>query len=118
MSNQSAIFGEVFLDAIRQAVREEISAAGNGHKENGLLTPEELAGKLKIPISWVYEQSRQNRIPTHRIGRYIRFDLNEVLESQKKADNDERNQKSQRGKAQSQGSSESTAQAGQEKASS
>src|SRR5215510_4766149 len=117
MSSQSAIFGEVFLDAIRQAVREEISAAGNGHKENGLLTPEELAGKLKIPISWVYEQSRQNKIPVHRIGRYIRFNLVEVLESQKTNEgHDERNQKSQRGKAQSQGPSESTAKAGQEKA--
>jgi hypothetical protein len=46
-------FGEVFLEAIRQALREEISAVRNGHKENGLLTPEELAGKLKIPISWI-----------------------------------------------------------------
>jgi excisionase family DNA binding protein len=84
MSTQNSIFGEVFLDAIRQAVREEIQAAGNGRKEDGLLTPDELADKLKIPVSWVYEQSRQKKIPTHRIGRYVRFDLNEVLESQKK----------------------------------
>ena len=39
---------------------------------------------MNIPLSWVYEQSRQNQIPTHRIGRYIRFNLAEVLESQKK----------------------------------
>ena len=84
MSTQSSIFGEAFLEAIRQAVRKEIHAAVNGHKESGLLTPEELADKLKIPVSWVYEQSRQNKIPTHRIGRYIRFDLRQVLESQKK----------------------------------
>ena len=73
-----------YSNAIRQAVREEIQAAGNGHKESGLLTPEELAEKLKIPVTWVYEQSRQKKIPTHRLGRYIRFDLREVLESQKK----------------------------------
>ena len=48
-----------------------------------LLTPEELAKRLKVPISWVYEQSRQGNIPTHRIGRYIRFDLREVLANQK-----------------------------------
>lgn len=77
------MFGEAFLDAIRQAVREEIQALGNGRKEGGLLTPDELADKLKIPVTWVYEQSRQNKIPTHRLGRYIRFDLREVLESQK-----------------------------------
>jgi excisionase family DNA binding protein len=84
MSTPSSIFGEAFMAAIREAVRGEIQATGNGHKDSGLLTPEELAGKLKIPVSWVYEQSRQNKIPTHRLGRYIRFDLEEVLESQKK----------------------------------
>ena len=49
-----------------------------------LLTPEDLADRLKVPLSWVYEQSRQGKIPTHRLGRYIRFDLAEVLTSQKK----------------------------------
>jgi predicted DNA-binding transcriptional regulator AlpA len=49
-----------------------------------LLKPEELAQKLSMPVSWVYEQSRLGNIPTHRVGKYIRFDLSEVLESQKK----------------------------------
>jgi len=67
---------------VRDAVREAMTAKGNGAAE--LLEPEELAERLKVPISWVYEQSRHGAIPTHRIGRYIRFDLTEVLESQKK----------------------------------
>jgi hypothetical protein len=56
-----------FFDAIRRIVREEIKAAsnGNGHTAE-LFTPEELAEKLKVPRSWVYEQSRQGNIPTHR----------------------------------------------------
>jgi excisionase family DNA binding protein len=83
VSTQNSTFAEVFLDVIRQAIREEIQAAGNGHKESGLLTPDELADKLRIPVSWAYEQSRQGKIPTHRLGRYIRFDLQEVLESQR-----------------------------------
>ena len=71
---------DAMLDAFRQIVREEIAArAANGSRE--LLLPEELASRLKVPVSWVYEQSRQGNIPTHRIGRYIRFDLAEVLES-------------------------------------
>jgi hypothetical protein len=41
VNTQNSIFGEVFLDAIRQAVREEIQAAGNGRKEGGLLTPDD-----------------------------------------------------------------------------
>ncbi|MBI4527180.1 MAG: helix-turn-helix domain-containing protein [Deltaproteobacteria bacterium] len=76
---------ELLIHQIRQAVREEILAATaqNGHARE-LLTPEQLAERLKVPVSWVYEQSRQGHIPTHRIGRYIRFDLREVMESQKK----------------------------------
>jgi excisionase family DNA binding protein len=77
MSEQNPF--DAMLESFRQIVREELATT-----PKVLLTPEELAEKMKIPVSWVYEQSRQNAIPTHRIGRYIRFDLNEVLESQRK----------------------------------
>lgn len=73
---------DLLVEQIRAVVREEIKAA-NGNGSTELFEPEELAARLKVPVSWVYEQSRQNRIPTHRVGRYIRFDLAEVLESQK-----------------------------------
>jgi len=73
---------DLLIDQIRAVVREELKANGNGRAE--LLEPETLAERLKVPVSWVYEQSRQGKIPTHRIGRYIRFDLSEVIESQKK----------------------------------
>lgn len=78
---------EPFFEEIRRIVREEIQAFKselNGQSE--LYTSEQLAEKLKVPLSWVYEQSRQGKIPTHRVGRYIRFDVREVLESQKKKD--------------------------------
>jgi excisionase family DNA binding protein len=71
-----------FFEKIREIVREEIRAAGNGNGHGAeLFTPEELAERMKLPVSWVYEQSRQGNIPTHRIGRYLRFSLTEVLES-------------------------------------
>jgi excisionase family DNA binding protein len=74
-----------FFERIREIVREEIRAAGNGNGHGAeLFTPEELAERMKLPVSWVYEQSRQGNIPTHRIGRYLRFSLVEVLASQKK----------------------------------
>ena len=73
---------EPFFEKIREIVREELAAA-NGHVSE-LFTPEELAQRMKLPVSWVYEQSRQGNIPTHRLGRYLRFSLTEVLESQKK----------------------------------
>jgi len=73
-----------FESLLRRIVREEIQAAsnGNGHQTE-LLTPEDLAKKLIVPLSWVYEQSRLGNIPTHKLGRYIRFDLAEVLRKQK-----------------------------------
>lgn len=77
--------GDAFLEAIRLVVREEVRAL-NATKNNdtGLLTAAELAERLKVPVSWVYEQSRQGKIPTHRMGRYLRFRLQEVVDSQTK----------------------------------
>jgi len=75
---------EPFFDEIRLIVREEIAAVRAKDGAAELLTSEELADRLKVPLSWVYEQSRLGNIPTHRLGRYIRFDLHAVLESQKK----------------------------------
>ncbi len=69
---------------LRRIIREEIRAANGDKGPDELLSPEELAARLKVPPTWVYEQSRMGNIPTHRLGRYIRFDLHEVLESQKK----------------------------------
>ena len=83
-ANTPSLLGQALLDAIRQAVTEALASAPGNGKTTELLTPEELAKKLRVPSSWVYEQSRQKKIPTHRIGRYIRFDLHEVLVSQKK----------------------------------
>jgi excisionase family DNA binding protein len=38
-----------------------------------LLSAAEVADILGVPTSWVYEQSRQGRIPTVALGRYRRF---------------------------------------------
>ena len=84
-TNPQALLGQAILDAIKDAVKEAVKEANsNGHCTE-LLSPEELAERLKVRLSWVYEQSRQNNIPTHRLGRYIRFDLQEVIASQKKS---------------------------------
>jgi hypothetical protein len=85
--NPQALLGQAFLDAIKDVVKEALreAAAANGHPTE-LLEAKELATRLKVPLSWVYEQSRQGNIPTHRIGsKYIRFDLQDVIASQKKS---------------------------------
>jgi excisionase family DNA binding protein len=81
-TSETATTLEAVLEGIvRRVIRQEFETLQNG-KTAQLLTPEQLADRLKVPVSWVYEQSRQGKIPTHRIGRYIRFDLQEVIESQ------------------------------------
>jgi len=48
---------------------------------NKLLTVEQLADALNIPVSWIYQRTRlrPQEIPFVRIGRYIRFDLEQVI---------------------------------------
>lgn len=52
-----------------------------------ILTPHEVAGRLKVPISWLYEQTRNrgrvrnsDPLPHRKMGRYLRFVSSEVLE--------------------------------------
>lgn len=39
----------------------------------GLLTADQVARRLGVPKTWVYEQSRRGRIPTVTLGRYRRY---------------------------------------------
>jgi len=84
-NNNSALLSVALAKMLKPLVKEAIQEAiGENGRETTLLTPEELADCLKVPLSWVYEQSRLGNIPKHKLGRYIRFDLHEVLASQKK----------------------------------
>jgi excisionase family DNA binding protein len=38
-----------------------------------LLTAAEVARRLGVPTSWVYRETRANRIPHVRVGRYCRY---------------------------------------------
>lgn len=48
-----------------------------------LLDITELAAKLKVPVSWIYDRTRRHgpdRIPHLKIGKYVRFSEAEVLQ--------------------------------------
>ena len=48
-----------------------------------ILTPDELAQRLKTSRGWVFEMTRKrqrNPIPHYKIGRYLRFNWNEVCQ--------------------------------------
>lgn len=47
-----------------------------------LLTIEEMAERLKVPVSWLYHRTRQkgpDTIPVIRVGKYLRFNETLVL---------------------------------------
>lgn len=79
--SDSAIFNtEALVSIIEQAVAKGLAAANPNSGTQELLTTRELAAKLKVPESWVREQSRQGKIPRLKLGsRYVRFDFNAVL---------------------------------------
>ena len=45
---------------------------------SGLMKPEAAAEMLGVPRSWVLSEARANRIPHVRLGRYVRFDPDEL----------------------------------------
>jgi excisionase family DNA binding protein len=43
-----------------------------------LLTAEELAERLGVPAKWPLTQARAGHIPHLKLGRYVRFDVDDV----------------------------------------
>jgi len=76
--NPDRLVAALTVQELREIIREESRIPGDGN----LLSPVELAEKLGMQLSWVYERSRLGKIPTHRVGKYPRFYLAEVLEAE------------------------------------
>ncbi len=71
---------EVLEDTQHAATKH--AATGERRGENHLLTVQEVAGLLQVPVSWVYERVRKRsleRLPGYRLGKYWRFREAEVL---------------------------------------
>ena len=49
-----------------------------------LISINEMAKKLSVPISWIYQRTRTGEIPHYKIGKYVRFDEEMVWEWIKK----------------------------------
>jgi excisionase family DNA binding protein len=56
-----------------QSERTEASKPAN------IGTVQDVAALLKIPVSCVYKYTRRDAIPMLRVGKYVRFDLEEVV---------------------------------------
>ncbi len=85
-TQESTLAVSLTVGQLKALIREEVvKAVGrNGQADDRLQDAEQLAQRLNVPVSWIYEQSRLGNIPTIRLGRYIRFKLHEVLSCEKK----------------------------------
>lgn len=45
-----------------------------------LISIKELAEKLSVKPSWLYQRTRTGQIPHFKVGKYVRFDETEVWE--------------------------------------
>lgn len=45
----------------------------------GWITIDEAAALIRVPKSWLYERTRLNTIPHVKLGKYLRFDREELL---------------------------------------
>jgi hypothetical protein len=64
-----------------------MSAANMGPlKAEDILTPAQLAKRLQVKVSWIYESTRGrgrfggSPLPVLRVGKYLRFSWPEVIE--------------------------------------
>ena len=68
-------------DALVAAAAAVIEAAQQPAAEAApasLLTAQELADHLRVPLSWVHDNVRRRGIPHFKVGRHLRFRLHEV----------------------------------------
>ncbi len=79
------IFSDPFRSELEEIVERAIKKALNGNGSSiTMLTAAQLAKKLQVNKATVYQWVKANSVPYYQAGRFIRFDLQEVLESQRK----------------------------------
>jgi hypothetical protein len=77
------------MSALTQFGGGQVGKANTGHAFDpaDLLTPAQLAERLQVSASWIFEQTRKrarvrngNPLPCIRLGKYIRFSWVKVCE--------------------------------------
>jgi excisionase family DNA binding protein len=70
---------DLLVDQIRSVVREEIVAAVKSQPKLKLTyTIAEAAEILNIPETWLATAAREGKIPSLKIGHYVRFKLSDL----------------------------------------
>ena len=71
-------------EGLNLSAKDAMNGATEGEvrDEGQLLTVQEVADLLRVPVSWVYRHTRKRsreRIPGYRVGKYWRFSADEVM---------------------------------------
>jgi excisionase family DNA binding protein len=64
------------------AASQHAATGGESRGESYLLTVQEVAELLQVPVSWIYGRMRKrsrDRLPGYRLGKYWRFSEDEIL---------------------------------------
>jgi excisionase family DNA binding protein len=67
------------LERIKAIAMRQMSVSPPSDTVDSLLTAEEAAAFLKVPVSWVEESARNGRLACVRLGRYVRFRKPDLL---------------------------------------
>ncbi len=78
------IFSDPFRSELEEIVERAVKKALNGDDGSTMLTAEQLAKSLQVNKATVYQWVKTNSVPYYQAGRFIRFNLQEVLDSQRK----------------------------------
>jgi len=73
-SKNSSVLGDAFVQAIRQAVRDEIYAAiEKNENPPELFSADQAANRWNVPVSWIRDMARRGELPCIHLGHYVRF---------------------------------------------
>ncbi len=62
-----------------RGARDRLKGARGVSATSPLVDANEAAKLLGVPSSWLLAQARARRVPHHKLGHYVRFDLDELV---------------------------------------
>jgi excisionase family DNA binding protein len=63
-----------------RGARDRLRGARGVSATSPLVDANEAAKLLGVPPSWLLAQARERKVPHHKLGHYVRFDLDELID--------------------------------------
>ena len=62
-----------------RGARQRLRGARGVSATSPLVDANQAAKLLGVPPTWLLAQARERRVPHHKLGHYVRFDLDELI---------------------------------------